>query len=58
MWKQTKQWIPIALIIVAAVIVCLLPDASKHSEAQHEFVCPYQDQDPTEILDCPYADDR
>lgn len=56
MWKQIKQWTLIALIIAAALIICLLPDAPKRPETQREFACPYQD--PTETLDCPYADDR
>ena len=53
MRKRMKLWIPIALLIDAVVLVCLLTHAiPKLTDTSREQVCPYQ----TDTATCPYQD--
>lgn len=54
MSQRIQQWIPLAVLIVAAVIACLLSAATPDRvDTPRPIECPYQVIDP-----CPYQQDR
>lgn len=55
MSTEIKQWIPLVILIVAAVFVCLLSAATpKDIDPPSERTCPY----PTDTRPCPYQWNR
>ena len=51
--KQFQQWIPLAVLLVVAVIVCLLSAATPDRvDISRPIECPYQTDTPT----CPEID--
>ena len=52
--KEFQQWIPLAVFLGVAVIVCLLSAATPDRiDTSRPISCPYQTIDP-----CPYQQDR
>ena len=53
MSKRIQQWIPLAILIVVAVIVCLFSSATPDRvDTPRPIECPYQ----TDALTCPEVD--